>query len=96
MKSICFIVQNYYDMDPRVRRKAECLAAIGYNVDVIALHSPERNSNPYYLNDVRVFGIPIVKRRASIVRYLYEYCLFFVKAMNLLNKLIRDVHYEMN
>ena len=25
MKSVCFFVQNVYDIDPRVRRKAEAL-----------------------------------------------------------------------
>jgi len=36
MKSVCVIVQNPYEIDIRVRRKAEALVAAGYIVDVLA------------------------------------------------------------
>ena len=37
MKAVCILLQNHYDMDIRVRRKAEALVAEGYEVDVLAL-----------------------------------------------------------
>ena len=54
MSSVCLIVQNYYDIDPRVRRKAEALVWAGYDVDVIALRPPQIPQRTYYLNKVRV------------------------------------------
>src|SRR5262249_13232123 len=35
-KSFCILVQNQYDIDARVRRKAEALVGAGYSVDVLA------------------------------------------------------------
>lgn len=87
------IVQNLYDIDPRVRRKAECLVEDGFSVDVIALQPPERTDNPYVLNGVQVFGIPLKKRRASLLRYLYEYAWFFIRACHKTNQLMRKNKY---
>ena len=39
MKSVCFVVQNVYDIDPRVQRKAEALVEAGYSVDVLAIRA---------------------------------------------------------
>ena len=94
MKTACMIVQNYYDVDPRVRRKAQSLISAGYEVDVIALQPPERKQNPYVLNDVTVYGIPLGKRRASLVRYLFEYFWFFIRASYLVNKLMKNNMYD--
>lgn len=93
MKKICMIVQNLYDIDPRVRRKAECLVEDGFAVDVIALQPPERTDNPYLLNGVRVFGIPLKKRRASLLRYLFEYAWFFIRAYHKATQLMKKNRY---
>ena len=78
MKSVCILVQNYYEIDIRVRRKAEALVAAGYSVDVLALTSSFSQSNNYTLNGVNVFTLTLGKKRASLVRYLYEYGAFFL------------------
>jgi len=39
MKSVCILLQNDYELDIRVRRKAEALVGAGYSVDVLALRS---------------------------------------------------------
>lgn len=77
MKSVCLIVQNYYDTDPRVRRKAEALVKAGYDVDVIALRSSFSPATVYFLNNVQIHTLPLKKKRGSFFRYLYEYIAFF-------------------
>lgn len=76
MRAVCLIVQNVYDGDPRVRRKAEALAAAGHDVDVLALRAPG-GAPSYALNGVNVRTMRLAKRRGSIARYLFEYVVFF-------------------
>jgi len=77
MKSVCQVVQNIYDIDPRVRRKAEALVAAGYTVDVLALRA-EGGKKTYTLNGVNVRTLSLGKKRGSLARYFYEYAAFFL------------------
>jgi glycosyltransferase involved in cell wall biosynthesis len=77
MKSVCQVVQNIYDIDPRVRRKAEGLVAAGYTVDVLALRAEGGKKN-YTLNGVNVRTLSLGKKRGSLARYFYEYAAFFL------------------
>jgi glycosyltransferase involved in cell wall biosynthesis len=79
MKSVCILLQNYYEFDIRVRRKAEALVAAGYSVDVLALWSPHAPKT-YTLDGVNVFTISLGKRRGSLARYAFEYIAFFIWA----------------
>ena len=79
MNSICILVQNVYDVDVRVRRKAEALASAGYSVDVLALAGPDRKKT-YTLNNVVVHAVSLAKKRGSIFRYVFEYVAFFLWA----------------
>ena len=54
-RSVCILLQNTYDGDIRVRRKAEALVAAGYSVDVLALRSSQSNKR-YTLKGVQVFS----------------------------------------
>ena len=94
MASICLIVQNYYDIDPRVRRKAEALVSAGYDVDVIALHHSYNQTRKYKLNGVQIFTLPIPKKRGSFLRYIFEYLLFFIMASFKLVILNKQKHYR--
>lgn len=76
MKSVCLVVQNVYDSDPRVRRKAESLVAAGYSVDVLALRPPQGRKR-YSLAGVNVHSVPLSKKRGSLIRYFFEYAAFF-------------------
>lgn len=70
------VVQSYYLRDPRVRREAEALARERYDVDVIALRDkgqPRKET----VNGVHITRVPIARRRATVLRYLFEYTLFF-------------------
>jgi glycosyltransferase involved in cell wall biosynthesis len=77
MKSVCFLVQNFYDFDIRVRRKAESLAAAGFSVDVLALRGADRPRH-YTLNGTNVETISLDKKRAGLPRYAFEYAAFLL------------------
>jgi glycosyltransferase involved in cell wall biosynthesis len=79
MKSVCILLQNYYEFDVRVRRKAEALVAAGYSVDVLALRS-SHTEKTYTLNGVNVDTISLGKKRGSLARYVFEYVAFFLWA----------------
>jgi glycosyltransferase involved in cell wall biosynthesis len=92
MKNICIVVQNSYDFDVRVRRKAEALIAAGYSVDVLALRLPE-GKKTYVLGGVTVHTLSLGKQRGSLVRYGFEYATFFLWAFLRLSLLMRRRHY---
>ncbi len=77
MKSVCMLVQNDYELDRRVQRKAEALVAAGYTVDVLAL-CPANGRKAYVLNGVNVNTLSLGKKRGSIARYVFEYVTFFL------------------
>ena len=79
MKSVCLVVQNIYDVDPRVRRKAEALVGAGYLVDVLALRA-SHGEKAHSLNGVNVRTVSLAKKRGSLARYLFEYAAFFLWA----------------
>jgi glycosyltransferase involved in cell wall biosynthesis len=89
---VCILVQNVYDWDPRVRRKAEALVAAGYDVDVLALRPPNREKS-YTLNGVRVYAVALGKKRGSLVRYAFEYAAFFLWAFVRVPMLMRSRRY---
>lgn len=78
-KSVCLIVQGPYDVDPRVRRKAEALAAAGYSVDVLALRAPD-GPRTFILNGVHVETLSLGKKRGTLARYAFEYLAFLLWA----------------
>ena len=77
------VLQNGYDNDIRVRRKAEALVAAGYSVDVLALRSSPARKR-YTLKGVQVFTLPLGKHRGTLGRYVFEYAAFFLWASLLL------------
>ena len=95
MKSVCVIVQNPYDIDIRVRRKAEALVAAGYSVDAIALRPPGSTQKEYTLNGVKVYTISLGKMRGSLGRYAFEYGTFFLSAFWKLARLMHKRCYSM-
>lgn len=70
------VCQSYYLRDPRVRREAEALADDGFAVDVITLRDkgePKKEK----VNKVNIYRLPLMRKRAGIIRYLFEYFWFF-------------------
>jgi glycosyltransferase involved in cell wall biosynthesis len=94
MKTVCLLVQNHYDMDIRVRRKAEALVAAGFAVDVLALASSSSPSGDYVLNGVNVFTLSLGKKRGSLARYAFEYLAFFCWAFWKLSVLMEKRRYK--
>jgi len=92
MKSVCLIVQNVYDIDSRLRRKAEALVSAGYSVDVLAL-APAHGKGTYTLGNVNVYTISLGKKRGSLARYLFEYSAFLMWAFIGLFLLMRRRRY---
>src|SRR5947199_4646592 len=94
-KSVCILLQNFYEIDIRVRRKAEALVAAGYDVDVLALRSNEEQGKVYSLEGVTVYTVGLGKKRASLARYAFEYLAFFWWAFFKLAVLSRRKRYMM-
>jgi glycosyltransferase involved in cell wall biosynthesis len=91
--AICMLVQNYYEIDVRVRRKAEALVDAGYRVDVLALRSPGMQEASYTLKGVNVRTLALGKERGTLVRYAFEYAAFFVWAAFALASSMRRQRY---
>jgi glycosyltransferase involved in cell wall biosynthesis len=94
MRNVCLVVQNVYDFDVRVRRKAEALVAAGFSVDVLAL-APASGERNYVLEGVDVHTISLGKKRGSLARYIFEYTAFFVWAFFRVTGLMRRRHFAL-
>ena len=80
MKSVCILLHNHYETDVRVTRKAEALISAGYEVDLLALRSKYSKAKKYDLRGVHVHTISLGKKRGSLIRYGFEYLIFFLWA----------------
>jgi glycosyltransferase involved in cell wall biosynthesis len=92
MRSICVVTQSIYESDPRVRRKAEALAAAGYSVDVLSLRAPSGKAS-FSLSGVNVHTMALGKKRGSAVRYAFEYVAFLFWTFIQVPRLMRRRHY---
>jgi glycosyltransferase involved in cell wall biosynthesis len=72
---VCMVVHAYYEGDARVRRYAESLAALGHDVDVLALRAPGKPKRED-ARGVHIERLPLSRRRGGALRYLFEYCCF--------------------
>lgn len=72
---VCIVRQGYYPSDPRVRREAEALVELGYEVDLVCLREPGQ-ARRETVGGVRVRRLPFTHRRESAARYLFEYTAF--------------------
>jgi glycosyltransferase involved in cell wall biosynthesis len=74
------VVHSYYDEDPRVRREAEALVAVGDEVDVFALRR-ESDEASGVVDGVRVHRLGVQRHQgAGIGVYLREYVSFLLRA----------------
>ncbi len=82
---VCIIRQrDYYELP--VRREAESLQAAGFEVDVICLQQ-EGHENVELDNGVRLYRLPLKRKKGSILRYIIDYFSFFVLAAIKVTKL---------
>lgn len=92
-KRICMVVQEYFPEDPRVRKYVNSLSKSGYKVDIISLKEPNMKFKERYQNGT-IYRIGIPKKRATILRYLLEYLIFFISSFLFLNFLFLKKGYR--
>lgn len=88
VKNVCMIVQHPYPNDVRVRKEARALLARGHRVSVIALRDFDEPKCEI-VEGVSVYRASFSKKRAGVLRYIFEYLGFFLYAfvkLNLLDK----------
>ena len=71
------VVFSFYPADPRVRREAEALVDEGIGVDIICLKDNFEQKKEI-VNGVKIYRLPLQRKRGRIIRYLFEYICFFV------------------
>lgn len=93
MTKVAAVVFSYYRWDARVRREAESLVEAGMSVDVICLQK-EGESKEETINGVSVRRLPLGRKRAGQLRYIFEYFAFTLLAF--INLSIRHLsrHYD--
>lgn len=85
-KRICYVVQEYYPKDARVRKYVNLVLENGYSVDVICLK--REDDIPFESDkDLKIHRIGLPKKRGGLLRYFLEYIVFFILASFLLTKL---------
>ena len=84
--NICHVVYSHYPFDPRVRKEVGALAALGYDIDVIAVQD-QGEQREEGLGRLHVYRLPIAIIRGEKLRYAYQYGLFFLCSAALLFRL---------
>ncbi len=79
MSRICYVRHKYYPNATPTRRNAEAAVAAGWDADVICLNNREYKRRET-VNGVNVYRLPVDHRRASKLRYIFEYSAFFILA----------------
>jgi len=83
-KRVGVVVFSHYPSDPRPRREAEALAALGMKVDVISLRQDRGEPSREVFNGVNILRIPLQHKRGGKFSYFFEYGSFFLAASFLL------------
>jgi glycosyltransferase involved in cell wall biosynthesis len=82
-KRICVIRQSDYPRELSVRREVETLQRAGYETYVLACFESRDNTDlkrEEIINGVHVYRTPLIRKKTNIVRYLYDYFVFFLWA----------------
>ena len=82
-KRAAVVLYSYYEFDPRPRREAEALSQAGMEIDVICLR---QDGESWYekINGVNVFRVPLKRRRAGKMTYVFQYFSFLFSSFFLL------------
>lgn len=91
-KRVCMLVHANYPYDVRVRRAAETLFSIGFEVHVICSADEKQLAkqsaeNCLIHNGVYIHPLPLKKKRGSKIRYLYEFAAVLILGMIKITKL---------
>lgn len=70
--AICILRHGYYPEDPRVYKEAQCLIEKGWSLDIICIRKPGQKLIEAEQNG-RIYRLPIIHKRDSLIRYFIEY-----------------------
>jgi len=79
-KRVISVVYSSYPSDPRPRRAAEALVRHGANVEVICLKERDDELQRETFNGVHITRIPLKRRRAGKLSYIYQYGTMILRA----------------
>jgi len=74
---IAMVAYSNYETDPRLPRTAKAFTSQGYLVDVYCL-AREKSDRSVRENGVRIFRLPLQRKRGRSVNYLVRYGAFFL------------------
>ncbi|HKC91300.1 MAG TPA: glycosyltransferase family 4 protein [Candidatus Limnocylindria bacterium] len=79
MARICLIREWYFPVDERVNREVDALVRAGHEVDIVCATMP---GQPRFerIGSVSVHRLPLTRRRAGLLRYVFEWASFQVVA----------------
>ena len=83
-KSAAVVLYSYYANDPRPRRETEALRRAGMKVDVICLRENPDELAREVIDGVTIHRIPLKRRRAGRVTYVFQYASFLFVSFFLL------------
>ena len=81
MKKICHIVFDRFPQDSRVRRYANSLLDIGWDVFVVCIGNKSDRTIEGAGERLRIFRLPLAKMRSSFARRVFEYLVFELYAL---------------
>ncbi|MEO0124577.1 MAG: glycosyltransferase [candidate division WOR-3 bacterium] len=90
---VCIIRQYYFPKEAHLRRDVNALIEGGFEVDVICARDKGERLYERW-NEVDIYRIPVIHLRKGILRYMYEYLYFFVRATLLVTKLFFKKRYD--
>ncbi len=93
MKRILMVVQEYFPRDPRVRRYVNSLNSKNIPTDVICIGNKGDKRKENYGNGIIIRKI-LPKKRASKIRYMYEYLSFWFFSFFTINRLTNEKEYS--
>ena len=94
MKRAAVVVLSSYPADVRVRREAESLVDAGFKVDLICYNKSDLPKQET-INGVNVFRLKMQRKRASKLRYFWEYISFTTRALFKLSHLHLQNRYDL-
>lgn len=90
---ICVVRHAYYPQDVRVRKEVHALLNTDYDVDIICLRS-EGQQKRENVEGAQVFRLGTEHQRESLLLYLFEYAVGFIKMFFLVTSLYFKKRYQ--
>jgi glycosyltransferase involved in cell wall biosynthesis len=87
-KRVCVVRQSVYPYELSVRREVETLYRSGHETHVISLDTQEDgHKREERIEGVYVHRLPLIRKKTSVARYVFDYLSFFLLAMIKLTQL---------